>query len=109
MDIRLMNRFPGDPSDRPVLACTSSGSMTGPGVVLDKPGVLAGFTVTTNGVDDAEVIVYDNASGPSGKVLAHVKVAGGDLLGGLLVPVRALKGIYLSMSGNPSVVAYYHA
>lgn len=81
---------------------TSSGELTSSQAVLAAPGAIAVVSVTADGTNAADVIVYDNPSAASGTVLAHVKVKATDVFDmlHLTVPAVANNGIYVSISGT---------
>lgn len=79
--------------------CT--GLLDADGVIIDTSGVLVDVIVYTDGVNAATVIIYDNASAASGKVLAKVIVAGAENFGGEVSIFTGVEnGLYLDISGT---------
>jgi hypothetical protein len=67
-------------------------------------------TLLTDGTNAASVILYDNATAASGKVLAKVKATGAELIKHVLFenPVYAENGIYADVTGtNAEYIVYY--
>ena len=81
--------------------CHSSGLKSASVAILPHEGILVSCIVFTNGSDDAEVTVYDNASAASGTELAHSYVKGAERMGGeARIFCYAENGLYLSISGT---------
>lgn len=90
------------PDSTRLTIATSSGLLAASGVVLAEPGVVTGLTATTDGTNDATVILYDNAAAAAGTVLAKLTVKGANVNGTLdmYLPIRASAGVYLSLTGT---------
>jgi len=70
-------------------------------VITAGPAKAVSLIGYTNGSDDVTLILYDNASAASGVVLHKAIILGADLMGGIVeVPVDAVNGIYLSLTGT---------
>jgi hypothetical protein len=92
------------------LLCMSSGLKTADALISNSTKALCGVLVITNGTDAATAIVYDNASGPSGRVLFKGKISGAANFGGATFenPVNVDKGIYVVITGTgASYIIYY--
>lgn len=75
-------------------------------------GYLTGCLIVTNGTNDADIIVYDNATTASGTILWQGKVAGASNFGGATweIPVRYNNGIYVNVTGTGATyIIYYRA
>lgn len=73
--------------------------------ILTNPGVLHSDVVTTDGTNDVECIVYDNASAATGDVKAHVKVPGANQMGGeSTILTGCQNGIFITLTGTGSKV-----
>lgn len=91
--------------------CLAFDGSMGSGQLSESSQVVAGnvyltaMTVLTNGTNDATVILYDSTAA-SGKVLAKVWLPGGLYADRVTwtYPVRALNGIYASVSGTGASV-----
>lgn len=88
----------------------SSGIKSGSGVIIAGPALLTDLSVFTDGSNEATVVLYDNASAASGTELGKIIVLAASKSGGLFIPipVRALNGIYLSLTGTgaSAIVSY---
>ncbi len=80
----------------------SSGVKSASAAISSVPALLVGFSVTTNGTDNATLTLYDNASSASGTVIGQATVLGSQMNYNLAynIPVKASNGIYLSLSGT---------
>lgn len=98
----LVQNFPQDPNAHPVPYVTgSSGLLTSDQSVVVGPGILVAVIVYTDGVNDNSVIVYDHADSASGTVLAQVKLAGEDLMGGETnIMGEFTNGLYIDVTGT---------
>jgi hypothetical protein len=47
----------------------SSGLQTGDAAIMNKPGLLHGYSLISNGTDAATLVIYDNASAASGTAI----------------------------------------
>ena len=79
-----------------------SGAFTSSKVIVAVPVNLVDAGCQTDGTADVTMLVYDNASAASGKVLAFVFVPAGFKTGGWNCPVEsgASSGLYASVSGT---------
>ena len=81
--------------------CDSSGLLTESGVIIADDSQLRGFVLLTDGTNDATIVIYDNASAASGKILFKAKVTGSENFGGIVnLKVKAVNGIYASITGT---------
>lgn len=90
--------------------CESSGIKTTDGLVTAGYGEVCGVVGTTNGSDELTCLIYDNANSASGTaLLPPIKVAGTDLLGGVVLSkgVRFRNGIYLDVTNPGYCVILY--
>ena len=80
----------------------SNNLVTSSGAVRTGPCLLDSVLIVTDGTNDASVILYDNASAASGKVIFKGKVSGASNFGGggPSKPCRVHNGIYLSLTGT---------
>lgn len=87
----------------------SSGLKTTSGIIKAVPCLLTGVLVITDGTNAATVILYDNASTNSGTVLWKCTVVGAAYFGGATfeIPVRAQKGVYMTISGTGANAVVY--
>lgn len=86
--------------------CVSSG-IKGVGVqpISNNACFLTGVSITTDGVNAAELKLYDSgANAEAGTMLEHLKVVGATLFGGrdYAIPVSAVNGITANLSGTGS-------
>jgi hypothetical protein len=81
---------------------TSSGAFTTSQVIVARAARLVDVGVQTTGAADVTVLLYDNASAASGKVIAFVFVPSGSKVGGwdCPVPSMATNGLYASVTGT---------
>ncbi len=88
----------------------SSGIIASSSIVYAKPCKLTDLAVYTDGTNQVTVILYDNATTASGTVIGKVVVPGASLNGGLVIPtpVRALDGIYISLSGTGGTAIVFY-
>jgi len=76
----------------------SSGATSG--TIVTGPGLLFSVTVTTDGTNDGQVIVYDNTAA-SGTVLAACKCAGDQFSKTVsFFPISASNGIHYTVTGT---------
>ena len=71
-------------------ATRSSGKKSADGIISNRPSLLTGVLIITNGINDAKVIIY-NSQDTSGPILFEATVAGANLFGGATyeIPVIA--------------------
>jgi len=102
MGRELAQNFHQDPNARAVPYVTqSSGLLTSDQSVTTGGGILVAVIVYTDGVNDVSVVVYDHASAASGTVLAQVKLAGADLMGGETNIMGDFdNGLYIDVTGT---------
>jgi len=87
---------------------SSSGLLTGSGIVSRLPCLLTGLEVITNGTDAATLILY-NSLDNSGKVLAKYVVVGAELSKEIdyAIPLQATVGVYAALSGTGANAIVY--
>lgn len=88
----------------------SSGIKSSSGVIIAVPGLLAGFSIITDGANTATLILYDNATTNSGTVIGKAIVLGANQNYNLAynVPVKASNGIYMSLSGTGATAIVFY-
>jgi len=81
---------------------TSSGEQTSDTAITAGTGYITCVHIITDGTNDAKVIVYDNATAASGKVLFEGTIAGGSNFGGKqwAIPAHYTNGIYADVTGT---------
>lgn len=89
--------------------CISSGILVADTIVTAGYGELCGLDVTADNTNASECKVYDNATGASGTVLAHVIVDATLRYESrdFTTPIRFKKGLYLDWTTNSSCIVYY--
>jgi hypothetical protein len=84
--------------------CDGSGEITASKSICSGPGFLTSLMVYTDGTNDVEVTLYDNASGAIGDILCIIIVAGASDYGGRNWPEGAFRkfkdGVYAVVSGT---------
>jgi len=88
----------------------SSGLKNASAAIIAGPALLVGFSLVTNGAADATLILYDNATTNSGTELGKAIVLAASMNFNLAynIPVRALNGIYLALSGaGATAIVFY--
>lgn len=85
----------------------ASGEKTAAALIDTGGGVVGAVVVTTDGTNDAEVIIYDNTAA-SGKIAARIPVKGADKLGGQHIPFRTDNGIYATVTGTGAKYQVYY-
>src|SRR5882757_9804218 len=90
-------------------SCLSTGLITASAVVSDHKDYLNGVLITTDGTNAATVIVYDNASAASGKILAKGVVAGATNQFHIAYHrgLQASNGLYVSIAGTGAGAQVY--
>jgi len=95
--------------------CTSSDRLTADTAILARPGRLMGVILEGDGTNAASVILYDNASAASGRVLCKMmlKASSNDLVYPAVIPeggIECTKGIYADVTGTGAAfIVYYQA
>lgn len=90
--------------------CTSGDLITASAVVSANPGRLRGVQALADGTNAATIIIYDNATAASGRILAKIIVDATLTEAGAAIPsggVVALNGLYASMSGTGAACIVY--
>ena len=79
-----------------------SGAFTASQVVVARAARLSDLGVQTDGTAAVTVLLYDNATTNSGKIIAFAYVPAGSTVGGwnCPIPVAAAAGIYAAVSGT---------
>jgi len=92
-----------------MLTLKSSGKKTGDGVIAGQAAIFGGCEIITDGVNDAKVILYNNASAASGQIVFEGTVPGGNNFGGATfeTTVRADLGLYLDITGTGAAAIIY--
>ena len=89
--------------------CESSGLLVADTLITTGFGELCGVDSIADGTNASTCIVYDNASGASGTVLAKVVVDATSTYEprDFATSVRFTNGLYLDWSTNASCIIYY--
>ena len=95
--------------------CISSGTKAVAGgnvaISTEAGAKLCGVIITTNGVDNAVIEIWDNATAASGTALFNMTVVGADLRGGVLFPypISSSNGLFLDFNTCTvcTVTVYY--
>lgn len=98
------------PDGTRILTGISSDLKSASAVILGEPGLLIGLSINTDGTNDAQAILYDNASSASGSVLAKcfISAATGNSTILFPVPIRADNGIYLAHTGTGATAVIWY-
>ena len=80
----------------------TSGLLSASAVVVSGHCYLSGVILYSNGSSNAEVLVYDNGTGPTGTNVFKLHIWGTDNYGGknFAFPVECFNGIYATVSGD---------
>lgn len=80
----------------------SSGEQTADAIILAGGGYITAVHIITDGSNNAKVILYDNASAASGKVIFEATITGTNHFGGrqFIPPVEVYNGTYADVSGT---------
>ena len=84
-----------------------SGEYSASALIDTGTGVVGAIVVTTDGVNDALCVVYDNTSA-IGTVVARCPVKAADQIGGMVIPFRVKNGIYATISGSGAKYQIYY-
>ncbi|MFH1147217.1 MAG: hypothetical protein V1736_05865 [Pseudomonadota bacterium] len=87
---------------QPSISARGSGAFTSSQVVVARAARLSDLGVQTDGTAAVTVLLYDNATAATGKVIAFAYVPAGSTVGGwnCPIPVYVAAGIYAAVSGT---------